>query len=72
MQITLPDDLDLERQANAAGFATVQEYVRVLLERDAERVALQQGIDDLQAGRVQSLEDFDAEFRQRHQIPSQP
>lgn len=36
MQITLPDDPDLETQAIAAGFATIEDYVRVLLDRDAE------------------------------------
>jgi len=71
MQITLPDDLDLQSQAIEAGFATVEDYVRVLLERDAERVAIQQGIDDMRAGRVRPLEEFDAEFRRKHQIPSQ-
>jgi hypothetical protein len=45
--------------------------VDALLERDAERVAIQQGIDDMHAGRVRPLEEFDAEFRRKHQIPSQ-
>ena len=70
MRITLPDDPDLQTQATAAGFASVEDYVRVLLERDAERVAIQQGIDDMSAGRVRPLEEFDAEFRRKHQIPS--
>lgn len=71
MQITLPDDPDLETQAIAAGFATIEDYVRVLLDRDAERVAIQQGIDAMRAGKVQSFEEFDSAFRRRHQIPSQ-
>ena len=31
--------------------------------------AIGQGYDDLQAGRFQSLDDADREFRKRHNIP---
>lgn len=71
MQITLPDELDLETQATAAGFATVENYVHVLLERDAERIAIQQGIDAMRAGDVRPLKEFDAEFRREHGIAPQ-
>ncbi len=33
------------------------------LDRDAERVAIQQGIDDMNAGRTRPFEEFDAELR---------
>jgi len=72
MQITLPDDLDLQSQAIAAGFATVEDYVHVLLNRDAERVAIQQGIDAMRSGKVRPFEEFAAEFRRKHQVPTQP
>lgn len=35
MQITLPDDPALRERALAAGFATVEAYVRDLVKRDA-------------------------------------
>ena len=63
MQITLPDDVNLQNQAIAAGFATVEGYLVELVARDAERVAIQKGIDDYKAGRVQPFAEFDAELR---------
>jgi len=68
MQITLPDDLNLADRAAAAGFSDVAEYLAALVERDAERAAIQRGVADMNAGRLQSLEEFDAEFRARHNI----
>lgn len=63
MIIELPNDRDIQSQAIAAGFATVEDYVRTLLDRDAERVAIQEGIDDMNAGRMQPFEEVDAEIR---------
>ena len=57
-------------QALAAGFACAELYVKKLLERDAERTAIQEGIDALQAGRVTDFDDFDREFRLRNGIPA--
>ena len=37
MQITLPDDPKLRHRAHSAGFATVEEYVLQLVERDVEQ-----------------------------------
>jgi hypothetical protein len=37
MQITIPDDRALRQRAAAAGFATVEEYVLALVERDARQ-----------------------------------
>ena len=64
MIIELPNDRDIQSQAIAAGFASVADYVRTLLDRDAERVAIQEGIDDMSAGRMQPFQDVDAEIRQ--------
>jgi hypothetical protein len=36
MQITLPDDARIQQRASAAGFATVEEYLLQLVERDAD------------------------------------
>jgi hypothetical protein len=63
MTINLPDDRDYQAQAVAAGFSTVQDYVMTLLDRDAERAAIQEGIDAMRRGDVQPLDEFDAELR---------
>ena len=63
MIIELPDDRDIKSQAIAAGFSAVEDYVKALLDRDAERVAIQQGIDDMNSGRMQPLAEVDAEIR---------
>ena len=68
MIIELPDDRDIRSQAIAAGFSAVEDYVRALLDRDAERVAIQNGIDDMHAGRLQSFEEVDAEIRSRFPV----
>ena len=63
MQIELPNDRDFKSQAVAAGFSTVEDYLLTLFDRDAERVAIQEGIDDMRAGRMRPFEEFDAELR---------
>ena len=68
MQITLPDDLNLADRAAAAGYSDVAEYLAALVERDADLAAIQRGLADANAGRLQSLEEFDAEFRAKHNI----
>lgn len=55
---------EAQNQAMAAGFASVEDYVTELLIRDAERVAIQKGIEDWKAGKVRSFDDFDRELRQ--------
>jgi predicted transcriptional regulator len=69
MIIELHTDRDIKSQANAAGFATVEDYVMTLLDRDAERVAIQEGIDDMNAGRMQPWEEVDAEIRREFGFP---
>jgi hypothetical protein len=66
MQIEIPDSRNVRAQAVAAGYASVEDYVSMLLDRDAERVAIQEGIDAMKAGRVRSFEEFDQEFRANH------
>ncbi len=61
MMIEVPDQA--RQQAVAAGFASIEDYVAELFERDAERLAIQQGIDDWKAGRVRSFDEFDRELR---------
>jgi hypothetical protein len=64
MLIQLPDGV--QSQAIAAGFANVDEYITALLDRDAERVAIREGLEALRQGRVRPFEEFDAEFRRRN------
>jgi hypothetical protein len=63
MKIELPNDRDFQAQAIAAGFTTVEDYLITLLDRDAERVALLEGIADMKAGRMRPFDEFDAELR---------
>lgn len=57
-------------QALAAGFASVELYVQNLIDRDAERLAIQEGIDAINAGRVCDFDDFDRAFRKCNGIPA--
>src|SRR4051812_5987233 len=65
MQINLSETTDIQAQAVAAGFANVEEYVLNLIERDKERVAIQEGLDAIRDGRLRPFEEFDAEFRRQ-------
>lgn len=68
MDMTLShiDEQTAQSQAVAAGFATVELYVQDLIDRDAERLAILEGVDDYRAGRFRPFEEFDREFRQRN------
>lgn len=68
MQLDGFNEQNLQNQALAAGFANVEHYVRSLVERDAERLAIQEGLDALVAGRVRDFDEFDREFRARNGI----
>ena len=70
MTLTLHDEPRIRSQANAAGFTTVDQYVESLLDRDAERLAIREGIVDMEAGRTRPFREFDAEFRAKHGLKS--
>ncbi|MEX1026604.1 MAG: hypothetical protein WD049_01160 [Candidatus Paceibacterota bacterium] len=55
-------------QCIEAGYASMEEYLYSLLEQDRNRLAIQRGIADVEAGRVRPFEEFDAEFREKHGI----
>lgn len=55
-------------QCVEAGFATLEDYLYSLLLQDRERLAIQQGRADVEAGRVRPFEEFDQEFRKKHGI----
>ena len=56
-------------QAAAAGYASVEHYLQSLIERDAERLAIQEGLEAAREGRVRPFDEFDREFRERHGLP---
>jgi len=68
MQIEIPDSRNVREQAVAAGFASIEEYVVTLLDRDAQRVAIQAGLDAMKAERMRPFEEFDREFRQQNNL----
>jgi putative addiction module CopG family antidote len=63
---------EIQRQIAAGGYSSHDELLREALAalryREEEVRAIQQGIDDMEAGRVTPLEDFDREFRRRNGI----
>jgi hypothetical protein len=69
MQITLPDGPQLIEQANAAGYLSVEQYILDLLERDADRVAIMQGLADMTAGRGRPAEEVESELRKEAGLP---
>ena len=46
----------------------LREALRALKRHDAEVIAIQEGIDDMEAGRTSSLRDFDRRYRVERQI----
>lgn len=71
MQIQIPSDQEsfVQSLAVSAGFASVEHYVMDLIERDAERAAIQVGLDQARRGEGRPIADFDADFRKRKAIP---
>jgi putative addiction module CopG family antidote len=69
-----PDVLNaIQRQLATGSYSSPDELLREALaaleSRDAEVLAIQEGIDDMEAGRVTPLRDFDREFRRRNGLP---
>ena len=62
MQIEMPDVA--KDQAAAAGFASVEEYVHMLLEKDSDRVAILQGMETGSDGRQRFFPEFVRQFRE--------
>lgn len=73
MQIQIPpDEVQVVKSlAIDAGFTSIDQYVLDLIERDKERAAIQVGLDQARRGEVRSLDQFDADFRQRKGIPAE-
>lgn len=70
-----PDVMNaIQRQLASGSYSSPDELLREALAaletRDAEVVAIQEGIDDMEAGRVMPLREFDREFRRRNGLPA--
>jgi putative addiction module CopG family antidote len=70
-----PPDLEdeIKQRMNTGRYESEDEVLREALRalkcRDDELAAIQEGIDDMEAGRVAPLREFDREFRERKNIP---
>jgi predicted transcriptional regulator len=57
----------IQRQLATSSYSSPDELLREALaaleSRDAEVLAIQEGIDDMEAGRATPLRDFDRDFR---------
>ena len=75
MAYQFPPDLEVEvnERMKSGQYATEDDLLRealsVLKWRDGEVAAIQEGIDDMEAGRLRPLREFDREFRERKNIP---
>jgi hypothetical protein len=63
------NDAGVQGQAAAAGYADVALYIQSLLDRDAERLAVEKAVEAWRQGRHRPFEDFDREFRARNGLP---
>ena len=68
MQIQIPDDI--QQLSISAGFASVDQFVNSLLHKERERLAIQAGIEAMDAGLVTDFADFDREFRKQNGLKS--
>jgi hypothetical protein len=68
MQIRVPEDT--QQLSLSAGFANVDQFVNSLLHKERERLAIQAGIDAMDAGKVTDFADFDREFREQNGLKS--
>lgn len=75
MSFQLPPDLDdqvKERLATGQYESeddVLRQALRALRWQEQETTAIQEGIDDMEAGRVRPLRESDREYRDRHKIP---
>jgi putative addiction module CopG family antidote len=65
---------EIQRQVAAGIFATPDDVVRealaALRSREEEVVAIQDAIDEMEAGLGRPFRDFDREFRERNGLPA--
>jgi len=64
MQIQIFNEAAAILAATAAGFTSVEEYVNQTIKQAADLEAIRIGFEDVRAGRVLQLEEFDKAFRE--------
>ncbi|WP_437207117.1 hypothetical protein [Planctomicrobium sp. SH664] len=69
--ITLTGDRDVQAQALAAGFERVDDYIAMLLDRDADRAVIREGLLAVEHGQMKPLEEFERNFRERNGLAPQ-
>ena len=75
MPYQLPADIEaaLTLRVRDQGYDSIEQVLRTAIDaldcRDAEIAAIQEGIDAMERGDVQSFEEFDQEFRLKNNIP---
>lgn len=68
MAIEIHLNEDARLQSIEAGYASVEDYLHSLLQRDRNRLACMKGMQDIESGNTRPFEEFDAEFRKNHGI----
>lgn len=72
MLIAIPSEKEefVKHLATEAGYASVEQYVIQLIERDSERMAVKHALWEMEQGLGRSFDEFDREFRAKHGMPS--
>jgi len=76
MSVDLAPDIwnEIQRQLATGSYASHDEVLRdaltALRSREQEVLAIQEGIDDMEAGRITPIREFDREFRLRNRLPA--
>ena len=76
MSVDLAPDVwnEIQRQLATGSYSSHDELLREALAalrfREEEVLAIQEGIDDMESGRIVPMRDFDREFRRRNGLPA--
>ncbi len=72
MSVDLSPDIwtEIQRQVATGVFSSPDEALAALRDREREVLAIQQGIDDMEAGRVRPIREYDREFRLHNGLPA--
>jgi putative addiction module CopG family antidote len=75
MSVEIAPDIwtEIQRQVATGSYASPDEVLRdalaALRSREEEVSAIREGIEDMEAGRMMPIRNFDVEFRQRNGLP---
>ena len=74
MAYQIPPDIEERIEAHMAGGQydskddVLREAIQALDDREADVASIRAGIDDMESGRFQPFDEFDQEFRRKHNI----